>query len=166
MRYAQIRSMDISNGDAIGVALFTQGCRFHCKNCFNQETWDLEGGQLWTDEVEDQFLELVARPHIKRVSFLGGEPLLEENIPEITALLFKIRTDCPDKKVWVYSGNTYEKLLELYPEVLGMIDVLVDGPYVDELRDLMLEYRGSSNQRVIDVQKSLDTNQVVSYLKK
>ena len=165
MRYASIRTFDVTNGNGIGVALFTQGCLFHCKNCFNKDTWDLDGGKEWNSTIEDSFIELVERPYIKRVSILGGEPLLDRNIEELTKLFKKIKELFPEKKIWVYSGNTYEVIENKYKELLSYVDVLVDGLYVDELRDLRLPYRGSSNQRVIDVQKSLDSSEIVLFSK-
>ena len=159
MRYSQIRRLDISNGEGVGVALFTQGCHFHCKNCFNESTWDFNGGKEFTKEVEDYFYKLVDRPHIDRVTILGGEPLADENLETIDRLVANI-----NKKIWVYTGNTFETLMssDKYKSILNNIDVLVDGRYVDELRDLNLKFRGSSNQRIIDVKKSLKVGAVVS----
>lgn len=152
MRYASIRSFDISNGEGIGVALFTQGCNFHCKNCFNQETWDLDGGKEWTCETEDKIIELLNRPGITRLSILGGEPLLDRNIDDLKRLFCRVKSTYDDKiSIWLYSGFTYEVIQKGLPDLLEYVDVLVDGLYVDELRDLKLYFRGSSNQRVINV---------------
>lgn len=149
MRYAQIRSMDISNGEGIGVSLFVQGCHFHCKNCFNSETWDFTGGKPWTDSTEEKFLQLIDRPYIKRISILGGEPLADENVETIYALINKIKTMYPTKKVWLYTGYRWTELEGLKLFTAGLCDVVVDGPYIDELRDPGLLWKGSSNQRVI-----------------
>lgn len=157
MRYASIRDMDISNGNGIGVALFTQGCHFHCKNCFNKSTWDFDGGKEFTKETCDKFIKLVNRPFIKRVSILGGEPLAKENVDDVCNVLKQIK----DKQIWVYTGHTFETVKNY--DIMKYIDYLVDGQYVDELRDLRLKFRGSSNQRVIDVQKSLKENKVILY---
>lgn len=157
MRYASIRDMDISNGNGIGVALFTQGCHFHCKNCFNKSTWDFDGGKEFTKETCDKFMKLVNRPFIKRVSILGGEPLAKENVDDVCNVLKQIK----DKQIWVYTGHTFE-IVKNY-DIMKYIDYLVDGQYVDELRDLRLKFRGSSNQRIIDVQKSLKENKVILY---
>lgn len=157
MRYASIRDMDISNGSGIGVALFTQGCHFHCKNCFNKSTWDFDGGKEFTKETCDKFIKLVNRPFIKRVSILGGEPLAKENVDDVCNVLKQIK----DKQIWVYTGHTFETVKNY--DIMKYIDYLVDGQYVDELRDLRLKFRGSSNQRVIDVQKSLKENKVILY---
>ena len=176
MRYASIRSMDISNGSGLGIALFVQGCHFHCVNCFNQETWSFNGGKEWTKEIEDDFINLlVANQYIDRVSILGGEPLCNENVSTIFRLIKTIRLRFPKKKIWCYTGYTWEQIFNdiqlddfnytLYnafrQDAVKMIDVLVDGQYMDELRDLTLAFRGSSNQRVIDVQKSLEANSIV-----
>lgn len=164
MRYAQIRDMDVSNGEGVGVALFTQGCPFHCKGCFNQGTWDFNSGKPWSDTEEQLVLQYLEPKYIKRLSILGGEPLISRNIPCLLSLCNKMKFIYPDKKIWLYTGNSYEAVLETYPDILSYIDVLIDGRYVDELRDFNLKWRGSSNQRVIDVQKSLKKREVVLYL--
>ena len=157
MRYASIRDLDISNGDDIGVALFVQGCHFHCKNCFNKSTWDFDGGKEVTKETCSKFMKLVNRPFIKRVSILGGEPLAKENVYDICNILKQIK----NKTIWVYTGYTFETVKNY--DIMKYIDYLVDGQYVDELRELRLKFRGSSNQRIIDVQKSLKENKVILY---
>ena len=106
IRYAQIRSLDLSNGEGVGIALFVQGCHFHCPNCFNPETWDYNGGKEWTEEVKNKFLELANRPYIKRISILGGEPLAEENLDDVLDLVNRIRLSSPQKSIWLYTGNT------------------------------------------------------------
>ena len=151
MRYASIRSFDISNGEGIGVALFTQGCKFHCKGCFNQETWDLDGGKEYTPEIEEEIMKLLSRDFIDRFSILGGEPLLDRNIEDLTRLCKRIKKEYPDKKIWLYSGYTYENIIHNLPELMDNIDILVDGTYIEELKNLNLHFRGSSNQRVIKV---------------
>ena len=162
MRYAQIRSLDISNGEGVGIALYTQGCRFHCKNCFNSELWDYTKGKEWSSEVEDYLVSLLSRDYIDRISFLGGEPLSEENLEDLDNLLNRIRKECPSKKIWMYTGYTYEVIKDRLSYILKNIDVLVDGLYIDELRDLKLEFRGSSNQRVIDIQNTIKCNEVIT----
>ena len=180
MRYCQLRSMDISNGEGIGVALFVQGCHFHCKNCFNQDTWDFNGGTEFTKETKETFLKLMDKPYITRVSFLGGECLVEENLEGIYDLIKDVKKMHPDKKLWMHTGYKWEnifypimtcdlnferdRLIKLRQEIVKMLDVLVDGRYIHELNDLNLKFRGSSNQRVIDVKKSLEQNKVVLYL--
>lgn len=177
MRYAQIRSMDISNGENIGVSLFVQGCHYHCYNCFNSETWDFSDGDEWSEKIEAQFLKLVDNPFIKRISILGGEPLSDENVDEIYKLLNEIRHLFQDKVIWLYTGSTWEEVFNhtqgdvagasfnhkrnCRQNVIRLCDVLVDGRYIDELRDLKLKWCGSKNQRVIDVQSSLQNGKVI-----
>lgn len=159
MRYNKIRKMDISNGPGIRVSIFMQGCTFNCKNCFNKETHDFNGGKEFTDETIDKVLELAKPDYIVGLSILGGEPLHPKNIEGTTKLAKKFKSVYPDKNIWVWSGFLFDKNIINF-EILNYIDVLVDGVYKDELHDFTLKYRGSSNQRVIDVKKSLKTNNV------
>lgn len=161
MKYAQIREIDITNGRGIGVALFTQGCPYHCKNCFNPETWDFNKGMVWTKETENKIIELLKPEYITRLTILGGEPLIERNIEPLTALLKRVKGIYPDKQVWLYTGGDFEVLEGLYEEIFQYIDILIDGRYIDDLRDYKLKWRGSSNQRIIDVQASLKSGDVV-----
>ena len=175
MRYAAIRHFDITNGEGAGVSLFVQGCHFHCDQCFNPETWDFSGGKKWTEETREMFMKLINRPYIKRVSFLGGSPLCDENVEEVHDLIKCIKMEYPDKKIWVYTGYTWEAINSSVTtddlkstiirlsrkEALNYIDVLVDGRFVYEKRDMKLRFRGSSNQRIIDVPNSLKTGEVV-----
>lgn len=177
MNYAQIRSMDISNGEGIGVSLFVQGCDFHCKNCFNSETWDFTKGYEWNEKIQNKFLELVKKPFIQRVTILGGEPLHDKNVQFVLKLVHEMRVSTPSKTIWIYTGYTWEQImnpvvtdnldieqdniLQMRKEVVSMANVLVDGRYVDELRNVTLHWCGSSNQRVINVQESLKQNKVV-----
>lgn len=155
--------MDITNGEGIGVSLFVQGCPFHCLNCFNPDTWDGNKGRNWTEDTENGFIELAKRPYIKRISILGGEPLWNPNQYEIFLLCKKIKTVFPNKKIWLYSGYTYEQIIQSREKrkVLYYIDVLVDGQYIDSQRDVTLAFRGSRNQRLIDVKKTLENNKIV-----
>ena len=163
MKYAQIREMDVTNGNGVGVALFTQGCPYHCKNCFNPETWDFNKGTDWTKETENKIIELLKPEYITRLTILGGEPLIERNIEPLTALLKRVKSVYPDKQVWLYTGGDFEVLEGLYEEIFQYIDILIDGRYIDDLRDYKLKWRGSSNQRVIDVQKSLKEGGIILY---
>lgn len=178
MRYASIRSLDISNGEGVGVSLFVQGCPFHCKNCFNSDTWDFNGGKEWTEEIKDKFMKLINKPYIKRVSFLGGECLAKQNLNEVLKLVQEISISFPEKTIWLYTGYELSEIVkqEQYEKVSGIpsvwskrwkiisnVDVLVDGEYIDDQKDLMLKWRGSKNQRVIDVKQSLAQNKVVLY---
>ncbi len=179
MRYAQITPFEVCNGKGAGVSLFTQGCHFHCKGCFNQETWDFCGGKEWTEEIENKFFELIDRPYIKRVAILGGEPLANENVYDVYNLVCKIKDKYPDKSIWLYTGYKFEgilrpvvtddfnpkrdQLLDHRKKTVEMCDVLIDGRFVEELKDLTLRFCGSSNQRIIDIQKSLKENKIVLY---
>ena len=180
MRYASIRELDISNGEGVGVALFVQGCRFACKNCFNPDTWDFNGGKEWTPETEDKLIELANKPYIKRLSILGGEPLADENLDDVLHLVDRFRLSFPNKTIWIYSGYQWQNifmneedepfehekefmLMAKRQAILKQCDVMVDGRYIDSQRDITLKWRGSSNQRVISVQKSLIQNKLVLY---
>ncbi len=160
MRYNLIRKMDISNGPGVRVSVFMQGCSFHCKNCFNPETWNFEGGKEFTDETIEKVLELCSKEHVKGLSILGGEPMHPKNIDATTKLAKAFKEKYPNKNLWVWSGFEFDKDLK-GKEVLNYIDVLIDGVYKDELHDPTLKWRGSSNQRVIDVQKSIKEGKVV-----
>ena len=181
MRYAQIRSMDISNGEGVGVSLFVQGCDRHCFNCFNSETWDFNGGKEWTEEAKNKFMELIDRPYIKRVSFLGGECLAEQNLNEVLKLVQEISISYPEKTIWLYTGYNFDLLNSKYNEykytpfaanadewltrweIIKQCDVLVDGEYIDEQKDLTLKWRGSKNQHVINVKESIKNNKIILY---
>lgn len=182
MRYAQIRSMDVSNGEGVGVALFVQGCTHHCKNCFNPETWDFNGGKEWTEDVKNHFLELIDRPYIKRVSLLGGSPLADQNLDDVYNLVKEIKMKFPDKTIWLYTGytvNIFETYISFHTEIdvipksedlgcnfkrasiIRKCDVVIDGKYEEDKKDLSLKFRGSSNQRLIDIKKSLEKGEMV-----
>ena len=164
MRYAQIRELDISNGEGVGVALFVQGCRFACKNCFNPDTWDFNGGKEWTQDTEDKLIELASRPYIKRLSILGGEPLADENLDGVLHLVNRFRLSFPNKTIWLYSGYTWnqvinpvitddfnpsrDELLDKRKEIVKQCTVMVDGRYIDSQRDITLKWRGSLNQNI------------------
>lgn len=165
MRYASIREMDISNGDNIGISLFVQGCPFHCYNCFNPETWNFNGGKEWNEQIEKQFISLAKHDYVKRLSILGGEPLCPENRTEIKWLCMDLKYKFPNKNIWLYTGYTWEEILKdnTLLTILPFVDVLVDGRYIDNKRDITLHWRGSSNQRVIDVHKSLQENKIVLF---
>ncbi len=161
MRYAQIRKCDVANGAGIRTSLYIQGCSRHCKGCFNPETWDFQGGKPWTKEIEKEFIELIGKPHIVGVTILGGEPLEPQTRADVLELLQKIREKHPKKTIWIYSSYLYEELLEECPAILEHLDVLVDGMFVEELKDSKLKFRGSSNQRVIDVKMSLAQKEII-----
>ncbi len=162
MKYNLIRKMDISNGPGVRVSIFMQGCDFHCKNCFNKETWDFEGGREFCQKTIDEVLELCSKNHIKGLSILGGEPMHPKNIEATTKLSKAFKEKYPNKNLWVWSGFKFENYLK-EKEAIKYIDVLVDGTYNEDLYDPCLKWRGSSNQRVIDVKKSLNENKVVLF---
>lgn len=164
MRYADYYDCDICNGVAFGMSLFVQGCPIQCKGCFNPETWDFNGGKEWTSEAENKFIKLAGREYIKRISILGGCPLCDDNYKDVLSLITKIRnTYHGNKEIWVYTGYVWEDLKNKM-DLIKQIDVLVDGPFDYTQKDLSLKYRGSSNQRIIDVQESLRQKKVVMKL--
>lgn len=160
MRYNTIRKMDISNGPGVRVSIFEQGCTFNCKNCFNPETHDFAKGKEFTDETLDRLLKLCNNDNVEGLSILGGEPMNPKNIDETTRIAKAFKEKFPEKNLWVWSGYTFDKDLK-DKEVLKYVDVLVDGQYVDELHNPTLKWRGSENQRVLDVQKCLKENKIV-----
>lgn len=174
MRIANIRSMDISNGLGMGVSLFIQGCHFHCKNCFNPETWDFNGGKKYTEETKETILKLLQPEYITRFSALGGEPLEECNWLDLADLLVDIKIQYPNIKIWLYTGFTYEWLQVLantkkisgYDKnllyiILKNVDVLVDGQFQEDKKDLTYPFAGSTNQRVIDMNETRKQGKVV-----
>ena len=154
MRYNLIREIDISNADGISVSLFVQGCSHHCPQCFNPETWGYDGGKLWTKDIEDNFLKLIDKPYINSVSILGGEPIDQQE--ELYEVLKKV-----NKPIWLWSGYLFEEIKHL--KLMTVIDILVDGKFEVSKKDHNLKYRGSSNQRVIDVCKSLRQNKTILF---
>lgn len=169
MNYATIKNCDIANGPGIRVSLFVSGCRHRCKGCFNEVAWDFHYGEPFTQQTVQSILSMLAPDHIKGITLLGGEPFEPENQPAVVELLRQIKSKYPQKSIWAYSGYLYDKDMlpgklgpwEVTREFLSYIDVLVDGPFVMEKKDLTLRFRGSSNQRIIDVPASLATGEVV-----
>ena len=161
-RYNKIRKMDISNGPGVRVTIFMQGCPFHCHNCFNEETWDFDSGEVFSDEVITEVLNLGGMSHIAGLSILGGEPMHPKTIDATLRLAKKFKEKYPDKTIWSWTGFTYEQIKD--NEVFNYIDVLVDGQYIDELKNPNLKWKGSSNQRVIDIKKTKENNEIVLYV--
>lgn len=161
MNYTEITGPDINNGLGCRITLWVSGCDICCKGCHNAGLWSFNQGQEFTDETYNDLVKKCSKPYIKGLSVLGGEPCAKKNIEEVEKIIKKFRTDLPDKDVWLYSGYTYEYLLSKYPTLFQYIDVLVDGPYIEEQRNISLAFRGSENQRVIDVKKSLEQGKVV-----
>ena len=162
MRYNKIRKMDISNGPGVRVSIFMQGCSFNCKNCFNKETHDFNGGKEFCDETVERVLELCDNENIEGLSILGGEPMHPSNIEGTTKLAKAFKEKFPDKNVWAWSGFSFDKDLK-DKEVVKYLDVLVDGKYDDDLRNPTLKWKGSENQRVINVQESLKDSNIVLF---
>lgn len=160
MHYNKIRKMDIADGPGVRVSIFMQGCAFNCKECFNPETHDFNGGKEFNDDTINRVLELCNNENIEGLSILGGEPMHPNNIEGTTKLAKSFKEKFPNKNIWAWSGFLFDKDLK-DKEVLNYLDVLVDGQYVDALRDPKLKWKGSSNQRVIDVKKSLNNGEVV-----
>lgn len=160
MRYGQIRKYDIANGPGIRTSFFVTGCHLNCKNCFNVDYQDPNFGNIWTDETTNLVISYLSDQNISGLTILGGEPF--ENTKDLTAIVKSIK-DKIDKAIWLYSGHTYENLLKdkENKELLELIDVLVDGPFIEEKKDLTLAFRGSSNQRIIDVRNSLKENKII-----
>lgn len=157
MNYAKIINNDIANGEGVRVSLFVSGCTNHCKHCFQPQTWDFSYGEPFTDAVERSIIKMLAEKHIKGLTLLGGEPFEPVNQRRLVKLLHRVRDELPDKDIWAYTGFTIEQLrtdgskcrCEVTDEMLSMVDVLVDGRYIEELSDISLRFRGSSNQRII-----------------
>lgn len=169
MNYATIKWYDISNGPGVRVSLYVSGCRNHCKNCFNPETWDFGYGQPFTKEIEDKIIKGLAPDHIKGFTLLGGDPFEPENAEVVAPFIERLRKIYPEKSFWCFTGYDYEADLltgkkgdmDTVMRILKCLDVLVDGRFVEELKDLNLRFRGSSNQRIILVQPSLETDEIV-----
>lgn len=158
MHYATIKSCDIANGEGVRISLFVSGCTHHCKGCFNEIAWDFAYGEPFTEQTEEELLSLLSPSYIAGLSLLGGEPFEPQNQRALVPFLLKLRARLPGKTVWCYTGYTYEQLTEgsrarceVTDEMLSLIDILVDGPFVEERKSLRLRFRGSENQRVIDL---------------
>ena len=159
MHYGEIKNCDIANGEGVRVTLFVSGCTNHCKNCFQPQTWDFNYGNPFTEETEAELFRLLSPRYIRGLTLLGGEPFEPENQRALLPFLRKLRRELPEKTVWAFTGFTWEELhtegshprCEVTDELLNLIDVLVDGRYVEELKDIGLRFRGSSNQRLLDL---------------
>ena len=162
MYYGRIKKTDIANGPGVRVSLFVSGCRNHCKGCFQPETWSFNYGQEYDGvNTVNEIIEALSPEYISGLSILGGDPIERENISEVVTLCYLVKRLYPDKSIWLYTGYKYEDIAEMYPNVLEVIDVMVDGPFVEELKDISLVFRGSSNQRIIDVPESIRSGRVV-----
>ena len=169
MNYATIKNCDIANGPGVRVSLFVSGCTHRCLGCFNEEAWDFQYGEPFTQQTIDDIIQMLKPSHIKGLTILGGEPFEPQNQLDIVKLLRKVKSEYPEKSIWAFSGYLFDKDIltgrlgpwEITKEYLSYLDVLVDGPFVMAKKNLTLRFRGSSNQRLIDVPASLRENKVV-----
>ena len=169
MNYAEIKNCDIANGPGVRVSLFVSGCTHHCPGCFNQVAWDFDYGKPFTQETIDSILAMLQPGYIKGLTLLGGEPFEPENQPAVVELLRQIKAKYPEKSIWAFSGYLFDRDIlagrlgpwEITREYLSYLDVLVEGPYVESRKNLSLRFRGSENQRIIDVPASLAENRIV-----
>jgi anaerobic ribonucleoside-triphosphate reductase activating protein len=168
MNYGEIKPCSIENGVGVRVSLFVSGCRHHCKGCFNEETWDFGYGLPYTEETEQKIMEELAPPYIKGLTLLGGDPGEPENQEALLQLLRRIKTELKGKTVWTYTGYLYEDFLpggkaycDATEEYLKLIDVMVDGPFILDRKDISLRFKGSDNQRIININKTRENGSVV-----
>ena len=169
MNYGEIKFYDIANGVGVRTSLFVSGCRNHCEDCFNRETWAFDFGKPYTRETEDEIIESLKPDYIAGLSVLGGEPFEKENQPEVLKLVKRVKKEFPKKSVWIYSGFTFEEMhtvgnrscCEVTQELLSYIDVLVDGRFIEEQKDISLRFRGSRNQRIIELKPTLKSGEIV-----
>lgn len=171
MNYGEIKKTDIANGEGVRVSLFVSGCTHHCEGCFNPETWNFSYGREFTTETEKELLSALSPEFINGLTLLGGEPFEPQNQRVLVPFLKKVKEQFPHKNIWCYTGYLFDEELlkdsrarcEATDEMLSMIDVLVDGEFRQELKNITLKFRGSENQRIIDVKKSLEAGKVISY---
>lgn len=169
MNYADIKRIDVANGPGVRVSLFVSGCTHHCKECFNPETWDFGYGKLFDEKVEDEIIQYLKPDYIKGLTLLGGDPMEKVNQEALIPLLEKVKKEYPDKSIWCYTGYDFENDIkenmlencEVTKKFMSYIDVLVDGEFKLELKDLNLVFRGSSNQRIIMVKESLESGNII-----
>lgn len=169
MNYADIKKIDVANGEGVRVSVFVSGCNHHCKGCFNQCAWDFNYGKEFSEKEEQQIIDYMNHDYISGLSLLGGEPLEPRNQEGLLPLVKKVKKKFPNKNIWCYTGFDFEKDVvgkmakdnETTRELLKYIDVIVDGKFEEDKRDLKLQFRGSSNQKIVDVKKSLQTGQIV-----
>ena len=172
MHYGMIKKYDIADGEGVRVSLFVSGCTNRCKGCFQPQTWAFDYGEPYTAETEQELIDALSDPNISGLTLLGGEPFEPENQRVLVGLLRRVRRELPDKTVWCYTGFVYDRDLvpggrrycEVTEEFLSYIDVLVDGPFIEEQKDIRLVFRGSSNQRVLDLKKTRQTGTIVKYM--
>lgn len=168
MNYATIKNCDIANGPGVRVSLFVSGCTHHCPGCFNEVAWDFDYGDPFTQETIDSILDMLAPDYIRGLTLLGGEPFEPENQGAVTELLRQVHEKYPQKSIWAFSGYLFEKITSgtlgdwnITKQMLSYLDVLVDGPFIEAKKNLALRFRGSENQRLIDVPKTLASGQII-----
>ena len=168
MNYGEIKNCDIANGIGVRVSLFVSGCTHHCKNCFNPETWDFNFGEEFTSDIQDKILSMLEPDYIAGLTILGGEPFEPKNQEALLPFIKRVKEKFPRKNIWIYSGYTFEELTgdsrancEYTEEILSYTDVLVDGEFVDERKNIMLKFRGSENQRIIDIPSTLENGEII-----
>ena len=173
MKYAKIKKCDVANGPGVRVSLFDSGCNHHCKNCFNREAWDFNYGKEFTEDEQNEIIEDLKPEYITGLSLLGGEPFERTNQEGLVPLIKKVKEKYPNKKIWCYTGFTFDNQIigemikkegrKTTKEMLENIDYIVDGKFIEELKDPKLRFKGSSNQRIIDVKKSLRENKIINW---
>lgn len=168
MNYASIKNVDIANGPGVRVSLFVSGCTHHCRNCFNAVAWDFGYGEPFDKNTEDRILEYLKPIYIEGLTLLGGEPMEPQNQEGLLPLIRRVRESCPEKTIWCYTGYDFEKDVlgwmwgsEITRELVSLFDVMVDGKFIEEKKNLNLRFRGSENQRILDVKKSLEAGKAV-----
>ena len=163
MNYHKIEKTSVANGTGIRVVLWVSGCSLHCRGCHNPETWDVNSGKLFDEEAKKELFEALDKPYIQGITFSGGHPFEKENQEDIYMLCKEIKDEYPTKDIWLYTGYTYEFILgKKMLDIIALCDVIVDGRYIEEQRDITLRFRGSKNQRLIDVKETLKQNKVVT----
>lgn len=170
MNYAEIKTYDVANGPGIRVSLFVSGCTHKCKGCFNEEAWDFDYGEPFTDEVLQKLIDAASFSAYRGLTFLGGEPLDPQNQADVLKTAKAFKEAYPDKDIWLFSGYTYEYIMKEMvgklpetEEILSLLDVLVDGPFIEEQKNLMLLFRGSENQRLINMPETLKAGEIVEW---
>lgn len=161
MNYAQILDCDVANGLGWRISLFVSGCSLHCHGCFNSQAWDFYYGKPFTKEAQDKIIELLTPDYVRGLSLLGGNPTEPSNEKDLVPFVKRVKMERPDKDIWMWSGHTWEQLVERNDELFPLCDVVIEGPFIQEKKDLTLAFRGSSNQRIIDVKKSLESGKIV-----
>ena len=169
MHVGELMQADCANGVGIRLSLFVSGCTNRCKGCFNEQTWDFNYGNLWTPELEQFFIDTLAKPFYDGMTILGGEPFEPENQPEVAGLINRVRRELPEKNIWIYTGFVYDrdlvpggrKYTDYTDQILDQTDILIDGPFVLEEKDIRLKFRGSRNQRILDMKQTRKSGQIV-----